>query len=425
MTTQAISKHPPDASNIRPPATSRAFGVAGLMAVPGFMQLCLSNGLAQSFGQRLQGIAVAWLVLEMTGSTFWLGAVNGAPALSVVAFSLIGGVIADSADARRVLLISRAALTLTTLATAVLVAIGSADLEHLLLYVLLVVSLAAVDMPVSRTMVHDIVGSERLLSASSTQSVLMNLVSIVAPLTIGVLISFGGPSMAFWFLGAGYALAALLLLRTRRVSNDWPRRKTSPMADVVAGMAYIRATPAVASLAALAFLMPVAGLYFAMVPVYARDLLDVGAVGLGFLVASFSVGSLLGSVYLAANGRIARRGLSLMLLGVAFGAGMMAFALSQSLLVSCGVSLAMGVIAGLWQNLLGAMLQVASSPQMRGRVTSVFTMAYQLAGVGWLIAGTTAAVVGVEATVLGGGACFSAVSVAVFLVGSEAKQPAG
>jgi MFS family permease len=421
MTTEAIVRQAQPAQLHGRPVAELAPGVAGLLAVPGFVRLCLSNGLAQSFGQRMQGIAVAWLVLEMTGSTFWLGVVNGVPAISIVLFSLVGGVVADSRDARRVLLMTRAVLTVTAFVTAVLVATGGVSIEHLLLYVLIVVGVAAIDMPVSRNMVHDLVGSERLLSASSTQSVLMNLVNIVAPVTIGLLISSGGSSMAFWLLGVGYAIAVILLLRTRVTAVERPQKASSPLSDIAAGLGYIRSTPKVAALVSLAFLVPVAGVYFAMVPVYARDVLDVGATGLGVLVASFSVGSLLGSLYLAANGRIARGTLSLTILGVAFGAGMIVFSVSQSFLLSCSVSFGMGLMAGFWQNMLGALVQTAAAPEMRGRVTSVSTMGYQLMGVGWLLGGSSAALVGVQATVFGAGVFFTAMSLVVFALNKEAR----
>ena len=78
----------------------------------------------QYFGQRMQGIAVAWLVLEMSGSKFWLGVINGAPTIAIVLFSLLGGVIADSRDARRVLLATRVALAATAVAAAILVSSG-------------------------------------------------------------------------------------------------------------------------------------------------------------------------------------------------------------------------------------------------------------------------------------------------------------
>jgi MFS family permease len=295
---------------------------------------------------------------------------------------LIGGALADSRDGRRVLFLSRTALALTSIVAAVLVSTGNVELGHLLLYVLLVVGIAAIDMPVSRTLVHKIVGSPRLLGASATQSILMNVVNIVAPVSIGLLIGLAGPGAAFWLLGGGYVLAAAMVVNAPEKAEAPASRALSPLADVIEGVSYIRRTPAVAALLGLGFLVPVAGVYFAMVPVLAREVLQVGPGGLGILVASFSAGSLLGSVYLAVNGSPRRRGLRLTQLGVLFGAGMMAFALSQSFLLSCSISFLLGVTAGFWQNMLSAMSD-SCRPVMRGRVVSVFTMVQLLALAGW------------------------------------------
>jgi MFS family permease len=422
MTTQTIAQKSQTIVQSQPAGiTARLPAVAGLLSIPGFLQLSISNGLAHSFGQRMQGMAVAWLVLEMTGSKFWLGVINGAPALSIILFSLVGGVIADSRNARRVLLATRVALALTAIGTAFLVVSGEVRPAHLLVYVLLVVGIAAIDMPVSRTLLHDVVGSARLLGAGATQSVFMNLINIAAPLAIGVLIGLGGSSAAFWVLGAGYSVAAWLVLKTRIQAPVRESRATDPLKDIAAGLSYISQTPAVAALVGLGFLVPVAGVYFALVPVYAREVLSSGAGGLGILVASFSCGSLLGSVYLAVNGGMRRRGLRLTLLGVVFGTGMIAFALSQSFVLSCGISFVMGITAGFWQNMLTAMVQLVAAPEMRGRVVSVFTMAFQLVGVGWLAAGTLASAIGNEATLAGAGLLFAVLSLVAHCLSKETR----
>ena len=421
MTTRAVSQQ--ELFDRLPSGTlaSRAPALADLAAVPGFIQLSISNGLSQSFGQRIQAIAIAWLVLEMTGSVFWLGVVIGAPAISTVLFSLAGGVMADSLDARRVLLISRSALTATTLILAVVVTSGSVTLSHLVVYVLLISGIAAIDMPVARHLVHDMVGSPRLMSASATQSIFTNVVNIVAPVSMGILIAAGGPAAAFWLLGGGYAVAVLMIRLTRRGSGPRQHKRVNPLADILAGLAYIRRTPEVAVLVSLAFLVPVAGIYFAMVPVYARSVLHVGPDGLGVLVASFSVGSLAGSIYLAANGQPDKPAHSLALFGAAFGVGMMAFALSQSFVLSCAISLAMGVAAGFWQNMLNAMVQVVAAPEMRGRVTSVLTMGFQLMGLGWLFGGFLGSTAGLAPTVLGGGLVFFSLSLAAFALSRDVR----
>jgi hypothetical protein len=448
MATQTATARPASSTRKAPrrPLAARTPALTGLLAVPGFLQICVSNALAQSFGQRMQALAVGWLVLEMSGSTFWVGIVNGVPAISIVIFSLAGGVLADRLQPRRVLIASRAALALAAVVIALLATTGGVQLGYLLMYVLIVVGIAAIDMPVSRSLLLNAVGNGRLLSASAAQSAFRDVINIAAPLGIGMLISTGGSGVAFWVLSAGYAAAALLVVRTKsedsgksvvdeiiatpretrdsgRPMGHTPKEQpaATPLADVLAGLAYIRTDSAVAALVLLGFLVPVAGIYFAMMPVYAREVLNVGAGGLGVLAASFSAGSLLGSVYLTARGSMSRRSSKLTLVGATFGAGMTAFALSDSFALSCGISFLMGVSAGFWLNLLIVLVQLVSIPEMKGRVASVSTMAYQLIGLGWLAGGTLASLLGLEATVAIGGIIFAGASTAVFAISSEMR----
>jgi MFS family permease len=399
----------------------RASGLAGLLAIPGFLQLSLGNALSQSFAMRIQGIAVAWVVLEMTGSRMWLGIVNGAPAISIVLFSLLGGIVADSRDSRRVLIAVRSALAASAFIACVLISTGQVRIEHLIIYVLLAVGLSAIDLPVGRTLTLHAVGPARLMNANAFQSIGQNVVTIAAPISMAALIGAFGAGAAFAVLGVGYVLGALLLTTLRASAPPARPRDSRPIANLIAGLAYVRSTPVVAALVSLGFLLPFAGVYFAMVPVFARDVLSVGAGGLGLIVGSFSAGSLIGSIQLTATVRMQRRGFKVAVLGALFGVAMIAFALSHSFLLSCAISLAMGWIAANWQNLLTTMVQTESAPEMRGRALSVFTMGFQLASLGWLIGGLTASAIGPEAAVVIAGAGFAGFSTLVFALSKAAR----
>jgi MFS family permease len=237
-----------------------------------------------------------------------------------------------------------------------------------------------------------------------------------------VLIGVAGSGAAFAVLGVGYALGALILVKTRLNPEPLAPRSSRPVADLVAGLAYVRSTPNVAALVSLGFLMPFVGVYFAMIPVFARDVLGAGAGGLGLMVAAFSLGSVAGSMLLASSGEVHRRGSKVAILSVLFGVGMIGFALSESLLVSSAISLSMGFIAAFWQNMVTTMVQTVAAPEMRGRTLSVFMMGFQLASLGWLIGGATASAIGPEAVVVIAGVCFAGFSTAVFARSKEARE---
>jgi MFS family permease len=178
----------------------------------------------------------------------------------------------------------------------------------------------------------------------------------------------------------------------------------------------------VAALVALGFLVIFAGVYFGMVPVYAREVLRVGPEGLGVLTASFSVGSLTGAVYMTARSGMRRRGLLVAVLSLVFGAGMVAFALSGSLVLSCLISFVMGVTAAFWQNLLGTLVQMVAAPELRGRAVAVFTMAFQMASAGWLLGGVLATLLSAQAAVVLAGIAFVVLSTAIFVACRELRE---
>ena len=394
----------------------------GLLAIPGFLAMSFSNGIVHSFSMRMHGMIVAWLVLEMTGSKLWLGIVSGVPALSIVVFSLLGGLLADSRDARRTLIVSRGLLAVVSLAAAVVAISGGMDLGSLMVFVLVSVGLMAADMPVARTLVLQSVGSARLASASAANLVTLNLFNIAGPLALGVMIGKTGAEAALFVLFGGY-VAAMLLTAKQPAGVTAPRpRGGSPAGEILAGFVYLRSTPAVAALVALGFLVILAGVYFGMVPVYAREVLRVGPEGLGLLTASFSVGSLTGAAYMTARGGMRHRGRFVAALSLVFGTGMVAFALSGNLALSCLISFVMGVAAAFWQNTLSVLVQVVAAPAMRGRAVAVFTMGFQLASAGWLLGGVLATLLSVQAAVVLAGLAFAILSTLIFAVCREVRE---
>jgi MFS family permease len=419
MTAQVLERNPAAPRKAGAAAESRE---PGLLAIPGFLAMSVSNGVVHSFSMRLHGIIVAWLVLEMTNSKLWLGVVTGGPALAVVAFSLLGGMLADSREAKRTLFVTRALLTAVSLAAAAVAMGGGLSLGLLTLYALLSIGLMAIDMPVARTLVLQAVGPQRLVAAGAANLVTQNLFNIGGPLALGLIITRAGAEPGLFLLAAGYAAAMLLTLRVPRTTATAGPGGSHPLRDIVAGLAYVRATPAVRALVCLGFLVVLAGVYFGMVPVYARDVLRVGPQGLGLLAASFSVGSLGGALYMTARGALQRRGRLVAVLSVVFGAGMAGFALSGDLALSCGISFVMGAVSAFWQNALMAMLQTTAAPKMRGRAVAVFTMAFQLTGAGWLLGGVAATLLSVQAAVLLAGLAFAGLSTLIFALNPEVRR---
>jgi MFS family permease len=390
-----------------------------LLGVKGFVELCAGNGLALS-GIRLQSIVVAWLVLEMTGSKMMLGVVVGAPAIAAIAASLLGGVLADSSHARAAIKWTRLAMASSTFLTGLLVTTGHVEIAILLAAVLVTSFATAVDMPVGRTLIFEMVGRERLLSGTAMSSMAQNLCTMGGPMIVGLLMGHFGAGAALFALAGAYVLAASLVPVTGATAVA--RRELSPVQELRAGFAYLRETPCVAWLTSLFFLVPLAGIFFAMVPVYAHEVLDVGPAGLGLLMGSYGAGTVVGSAYLVLTGQMRRRGLRVTAVGVLFSAGVIAFAVSPSFLFSVIVAFCIGVTAMLWLNTLTAMVQTAAAPEMRGRAMSVGTTGMQLMTAGWLVAGAMSSMFGPVATTAFAGAAFAVLSLVVFVKSPDVRS---
>lgn len=389
-----------------------------LLGVQGFLRLCLGNGLAFS-GLRLQNIALAWLVLEMTGSKLVLGVVVGVPALGVIGASLLGGVLADSRHARNGLRWTRLAMAASAIFGGLLVTTGQVEIG-LLMVVALVTSFAtAVDMPVGRTLIFDAVGRERALASMAMGTMVSNLCAVAGPLVVGVLMSRFGVDVALYAVGASYAAAATLV--PPMAAGVAGHERLNPLHEVRAGFGYLRDAPCVAWLVSLFFLVPFAGMYFAMVPVYAHEVLDAGPAGLGVLMAAWGAGTAIGSGYLVLNSQMRRRGARVTGFGLAFGVSVIAFAASGSIVVSVLLAFVSGVIGMLWQNTLSAMVQTAAAPDMKGRTIGIGTMGIQLMSVGWLFAGVMSSLAGPVVTVAFAGAAFAGLSLVVFVRSADVR----
>ena len=127
------------------------------LSIPAFRCLWFSNGLT-GMGVQLRAMVVAWLALEMTGSTMWMGLTNGLPTASIVAFSLLGGVLADRTNRRTLLMWSRITLAALSFLMALLVTLGLIEIWQLIILVILAGGLNSLDLTVSRALVFDIVG---------------------------------------------------------------------------------------------------------------------------------------------------------------------------------------------------------------------------------------------------------------------------
>jgi MFS family permease len=348
-------------------------------------------------GDWMDQIAFNWLVYQLTDSAIYLGLVNLARWLPILIFTLVGGVVADRWERRRLMFVTQAIAMVLALILAVLDATG-------LIHIWMVLVIAAgrgimmsFNQPAKQGLVSDLVPPQDLRNALGLNSMQFNLTRIIGPAIGGLLIATVGIAGAF-FLNAVSFIAVLWSLAAMDVP---PRRAVghrSVLDDIRGGVDYVRTQPVLQGLLVLALLPVGLGLpYMTMLTVFARDVLDVGGTGLGLLTACSSVGAVLGALYVAAATTV-RRGWLMLAAIVVFGLALFGFALSPWVWFSAVMLLVVGVSQQVYMTTNNVVVQEMVDDEYRGRVLSIVFLNRSMIPLGTMVAGFGTAAFGVQPT---------------------------
>jgi len=328
-------------------------------------------GLASSATFQMGMIARGWLIYDMTGSALALGWVSSGWGISILALSLLGGVVADRVRKRNVLITSQVAMGLLTLAMGILIATDLIQVWHLFVGSLAAGVIFAFQMPSNDSFIAEIVDQETLLNASSLSSVAMSLMAIVGAPAAGVLLERIGVAGVYFLQIPLYAFIVFSLLHLPLTPPSGGKR-TSVLRELVDGLRYIRAQMVVPillviTLSRVLLAMP----YQTFLPVFAQDVFGVGASGLGLLQAAVGVGAMVGSLGVASLGDFQRKGGLLLAAGLALGGGLLLFAYAPSFYLALVTLALVGAAGNVCMVANFTLLQTNVSDQVRGRVLSV------------------------------------------------------
>jgi len=365
----------------------------------------------------MQTAALLWHVSTLVAPSqrgLALGAVGLVRVVPIVVFSLIGGVVADALDRRRLMLVTQTGMALTA---SVLAWVAFTHVSVVWpVYLLAATSSAfgAFDNPARQSLVPNLVPPEHLPNAISLNTIMFQLASVVGP-------SVGGLTIATLGVGWAYALNAasfLCVIGALLVMRGVPTRVEGTESDVtlsaaVEGLKFVFQAPLIRSTMLLDFFATLFASATALLPIYAQDVLHVGARGYGLLTAAPSVGAMAASVIMVRVVEwIDRRGLAMLWAVAAYGLTTVAFGLSTSfaLTFAClALSGAADTVSMVVRNLVR---QLTTPDHLRGRMTSV-SMIFFMGGpqLGELEAGVVASIWGpVVSVVTGGLGCLAAVA---------------
>ncbi len=412
-------KGPPEGRET--PVSAASLSAFKTLGIRDFRFLLPSNSLTLG-GQQLRMMAQSWLVLELTNATLWVGLANGLPTLLGVPLAMLSGVMTDRANPRTLLLQVRLLLGLSAFATAYLVGGGLVELWHVLLLAMAAGGLQAYGLPASQTFVYDLVGRERLLGALALGTLVQYGSNLVAPPLAGYLMGRYGIEAGFFLLTAMFAgaVVSLLFVRGGRPAER-PERKPF-VVEFVDGIDYVRRAPHVVGLLFLASLAVFGAAFMAILPAYARDVLQVGAGGFGLLIGAQGAGSLVTSLWLSRRGNISRKGRSVVMASTGWGVGMVVFALSRSYGLSLATLVIMGASAPFWLVALNTALQTTVPENMRGRVLAMYTTVFQAVPLGFVLGGLLSALMGEMGALLTCGSVFTILNVGAYARSRELRR---
>jgi MFS family permease len=351
---------------------------------------------------QMQAVAVGWQIYELTGSAFDLGLVGLVQFFPVVVLGLLIGHIADRYDRRVVVAICQLVKALAAAAFAI-GTLGGFLSRDVMLAILFVSGMArAFETPTMHTLVPGIVPPvllQRAIAASSTAS----QTAIICGPAIGGLLYVFGASTVYLTCTAVFVLASILVsfIQMQRTPPD---KKPVTVEAVFAGFRYIRRNPVVLGAISLDLFAVLLGGVTALLPIYAKDVLEAGPWGLGLLRSAPAIGALAISIWLAHHQIERRVGHVLFIAVAAFGAAAVAFAFSTSIVISILALAVYGAGDAVSVVIRHSLVQTRTPHEMLGRVLAVNFMFTGTSGtLGEFRAGTVAALFGAFTSVLVGG----------------------
>ena len=373
-------------------------------------------------GFWMQALAQGWLVLELTNSPMMLGLVGGAWAAPNIALSLIGGVVADRVDRRRLLMATRSVGVVASLSTALLIATELIQVWHVFAFALLMGAVTAFDMPSSQAFVPSLVQQKHLMNAIALVSAAFNGTRIVGPSLAGVLIARFGVGGCYLISGLA-ALTMILALAAIKAPTTTTSKDGHLLAHVREGLAYVRRDELRMTLLAMVLVNSLFGMaYPAMMPVVARDVLAAGPQGYGALMSADGLGSLAGTLVVASLRGLPRLGPVALASSAAFGVGLIGFALSQELRLSLALMTAVGFANATYGTLVNTLLQSKLDDEFRGRVLSVLSLVMSTMPLAGLQAGALTTAFGAAFSLTLNGAVVIVASLAVALFVPRLRQ---
>lgn len=354
-------------------------------------------------GSNLQSTALNWHLYQLSGSALALGMLGLIRFVPIVLLSLVGGSLADALNRRHLMLVTQSVLMINAAILGWLTFRGQISVTAIYILTAINAGAMAFDNPARQSLIPNLVPREHLVNAVSLNSTLFKVATIIGPMAAGMLIGEGGIALTYWLNAASFiaVLAALIAMHT-----DGNKDEHTPVsiAALREGLLFVRNTPIILGMMILDCLATFFSSANALLPVFAKDILHVGARGYGMLSAAPAVGSLVAASAISLLPNIRRQGRVVLVAVFFHGLATLCFGLSRAFLFSC-LFLALANGADTLSTIMRQSIrQLATPDRLRGRVSAV-NMVFFMGGprLGELEAGMVANWLGAPFSVASGG----------------------
>jgi MFS family permease len=356
-------------------------------------------------GTMMQSAAILWHVYEVSKDPIALGIVGLVRVVPVIGFSFIAGMVADSFDRRKIMILAQIGMALCAAGLGLLAAAQVLVVWPIYVLAALSAAFGAFDMPARQALIPSLVPREDLPNAFSVGATMWQAAAIVGPAMSGVVIARFGLEWAYWINAVSFlaVIAALVEMRLQRAEVPAERPQVS-LASALEGLRFVGREPIILSSMLLDFFATFFSSAIALLPIYAQDILQVGPEGYGWLYAAAAVGAIVTGVILTFIRRIPRQGRVLIVAVLGYGAATALFGLSTTFWPAFLALAATGAADTVSMVIRNTIRQLHTPDHIRGRMISV-NMIFFMGGpqLGELEAGLLAGWLGAPFSVVSGG----------------------
>ncbi|MCH8320404.1 MAG: MFS transporter [Acidobacteria bacterium] len=326
-------------------------------------------------GTWMQQVAEAWVVLSLTGSAFYLGLTAFLGQLPIILFSLLGGVIADRIDRRRLLLGSQIVQMSTAFILTLLIYSGWIQIWHFLVLVFVVGTAQAFGGPAYHSLVPTLVKKEDVPNAIALNSIQFNLARVFGPLLAAAALAMVGPVLCFGLNGLSF-VAVIISISLIRTTFKPQKTDESVLKGMKAGPKFFKRPENPSPLCLFGFITTFCGIPMGtLLPIYAKDIVQTGSTGLSTMMTVSGVGSVLGALFYASLKKIKGRGRLTLYLQLGLASMIATFSLSRTLWLSYVALFLAGLCLLMLFTSITSLVQLTLTEEMRGRVTSIYMLA--------------------------------------------------